>query len=218
MKKLGLVILSVILLFYITPVIYGKTKTINQPDLESFYMQNPWGLLVYYGRMTEKSLIHTLKFDIHIEKEELYSVEVDYQLNKKNFLNSIFNHIGAHVGVAVNGAYQDDSKGDIYEFNPHLRFTWIKFPWNKYIVTTATIGEGVSYATKVPDKEINTAKHFKNAKRFLNYLVFELTFAMPSHPNIQFACRIHHRSGIFGLYRSSNSGSTAIGIGLRYLF
>ena len=45
----------------------------------------------------------------------------------------------------------------------------------------------------------------------------EATFALPRHPQWQLAYRIHHRSGIFGVY-DTDSGSNTVGLGLRYFF
>jgi hypothetical protein len=48
--------------------------------------------------------------------------------------------------------------------------------------------------------------------------MLEAAFALPAYPQIQVVGRIHHRSGAFGLYRAGNTGSNAVGIGIRYLF
>lgn len=48
--------------------------------------------------------------------------------------------------------------------------------------------------------------------------MFETTAALPMFPYLEAVARIHHRSGVFGLYGAGNSGSTAIGIGERVRF
>jgi hypothetical protein len=47
--------------------------------------------------------------------------------------------------------------------------------------------------------------------------MLEATFALPKYPQWQLAYRIHHRSGIYGVF-DTDSGSNTIGLGLRYFF
>lgn len=209
----------IIIWFGFSPIVYGAPISSKQIDWDSYYSQEkPWGIFAYYTRMTNKILIRVLQFDIDTTKGDLYSLELNSQVSKENFLNKIFGLVGAQTGFALNATYQNDPRGDIYELNPFFRATWENFPWNKYLVTTASIGEGVSFASDIPEREIRDAEQAEKATKMLNFLIFECSFALPSHPDIQFVYRIHHRSGAFGLYNSSNSGSTAIGFGLRYLF
>jgi len=177
-----------------------------------------YSVSAYYGFMTDKLLNQVLRFDINQRQAKLYAVEGDYRLSRQNKLNKIANLIYANIGLALNLTYERDPNGNIYEINPYLRLEWSTFPWNKYVMTTLSFGEGVSYASRIPDRELRTANHAENAKRFLNYLAFEAGFAFPKYPQYQILYRLHHRSACFGLYQSSNSGSTAIEIGFRYLF
>ena len=94
-------------------------------------------------------------------------------------------------------------------------FQWSNFPWQKYLVTTIGAGEGLSYDSKVPQAE---AQNSTNTQNLLNFLMFEIAFALPSHPNFEVIGRIHHRSGVYGLYTDGNSGSTAVGVAVRYHF
>jgi hypothetical protein len=214
-------IFSVFIFLFANSIFAAPTKNHSQPTKTNNTTQTqrrPWGIFIYQGKMTNKRLNQVLRFDIGMREATLTSLELSYKLAKKNILSRIVNYIGADFFVAINGTYQDDPQGNIYEFNPYFGLTWSRFPWNKYVFTALSIGEGVSYASTIPDRELRTASHAENAKKLLNYLMFEAAFALPKYPNFQIAYRIHHRSACFGVYRSSNSGSTAIGIGLRYLF
>jgi len=53
------------------------------------------------------------------------------------------------------------------------------------------------------------------AGTLLHYLLLEATFGPPNSP-WSVVTRIHHRSGIFGLF--SHSGSNVISAGVRYRF
>ena len=62
-----------------------------------------------------------------------------------------------------------------------------------HLPTTFAVGEGISYATEVPELEPG-----EGASQWLNYLLFEVTFALPKYPEWAIVGRIHHRSGFFG--------------------
>jgi hypothetical protein len=101
------------------------------------------------------------------------------------------------------------------EFNGLFAFRWLTFPWNKYIDTTIAIGDGLSYATRTPkiEEEIH-----KKTSLLLNYLMLEMTFALPETPQWNLVVRLHHRSGIFGFFDGIEGASNALGIGLKYKF
>jgi hypothetical protein len=54
-----------------------------------------------------------------------------------------------------------------------------------------------------------------NAATLLHYLVMEAAVGLPNS-NWSLVGRVHHRSGIFGLF--SHSGSNVLAIGVRYRF
>jgi hypothetical protein len=102
-----------------------------------------------------------------------------------------------------------------WEFNGLIALRWLTFPWNNYIDTTLAIGDGLSYVTHTP--EIEEEIHGKTSP-LLNYLMLELTFALPKTPRWDLVLRLHHRSGIFGLFDGIEGASNALGIGLKYRF
>jgi len=104
---------------------------------------------------------------------------------------------------------------DHIEFNGLLVFRWLAFPWDRYLDTSFAVGEGLSYATDDPKLEIE--KHDRTA-RLLNYLMFEIAADMPRQPRWTIFVRIHHRSGVFGLFDGISGGSNVVGAGLRYAF
>ncbi len=73
-------------------------------------------------------------------------------------------------------------------------FRWKSFPWNRYLVTTLALSEGVDYASDVASYEITQSKVGHGA-RLLNYLAPELTLALPDYPDWQLLFSVHHRSG-----------------------
>ncbi|KLK90340.1 hypothetical protein AA309_26100 [Microvirga vignae] len=73
-------------------------------------------------------------------------------------------------------------------------------------------GEGLSYASEPPGLE---GSDRVEPVRLLNYLAFEAEFSHSSLPGVYFVPRIHHRSGVFGLFADKGSGSNFIGAGIR---
>lgn len=194
----------------------SNAAPLTYPIDQKLYDQYRWAATYYYGQTVSNPLIHI--FEGHMKRwpEHIQSLELAYTLNEENFLRRLVKPLVGIVQVAGNVTVRYGKNEDtIYEFDPYLMFRWANLPWNKYLNTSLALGEGLSYDTSYPaiEKRQNT-----NNKRLLNYLMFEATFAPPTHPRLQLVARIHHRSGCYGLYRAGNTGSNVVGAGLRYLF
>lgn len=104
---------------------------------------------------------------------------------------------------------------DHWETNALVVARWHPFPWDRYLDTSFAIGEGISYATSVPDVELARGQ---DSARLLNYILVELTLALPMYPDWQLVTLMHHRSGAFGFYSGVVGGSNFFGSGIKYLF
>ena len=94
---------------------------------------------------------------------------------------------------------------------------WNAFPWDEFIDTSIAFGDGPSLATETPDLE--KAQYGGNhAGAGLNFVMLELTLALPEHPNIQLVNRFQHRSGAFDLINNAGDASTAFVWGFKYRF
>ncbi len=200
----------------------GKAHAYTEPGEGYYdpYDQYPWAVSIDYGRMTHSILNRVLRFnyELPLGRSKIYGVRGSYQLDRQFFLRRWLQPLVSTIELTGNVAYFDDPNGHIYQFNPYLFFRWRKFPWNEYLLTTIGIGEGMSWSSGIPQREIRDTKKALNARKFLNYLYFEITASIPKYPNWQLVYMVHHRSGVFGLYSPGITGSTAIGIGIRYLF
>lgn len=103
------------------------------------------------------------------------------------------------------------------ETNLLLTARWNRFPWDGYVATSAALGWGFSYAHELPVLEPRSDRE-EGSNRLLNYLLVELDFAPPTAPQWGLVFRLHHRSGVFGIYNGVNGGSNFVGGGLRYRF
>ncbi|NPU83455.1 MAG: hypothetical protein HPY65_03120 [Syntrophaceae bacterium] len=101
------------------------------------------------------------------------------------------------------------------EFNALLIARWLTFPWDSYLDTSFAVGNGLSYATRTP--RIEEIQHDKTSQ-LLDYMLFELTFSLPEQPRWSLVLRIHHRSGVYGLFNGVHGASNALGAGLKYHF
>lgn len=120
------------------------------------------------------------------------------------------------LGWEAEGQFiQHSGLQDHAEINGLIVARWNAFPWNRHLDTTFAIGEGLSYATSVPDVEVARGQ---DTAKLLNYLLFELTLGLPAYPNWQLAGMMHHRSGAFGLFSGVTGGSNYFGGGFKYLF
>jgi hypothetical protein len=101
-----------------------------------------------------------------------------------------------------------------WEFTGSVNLRWVEFPWNKYVETSMAIGEGLSYATEIPALEKAASPNGENSQ-LLNYILLEVTFAIPESP-WSLVTRIHHRSGVWGVF--GDNGSNILEAGIRYRF
>ena len=103
-----------------------------------------------------------------------------------------------------------------WEFNSLVIARWLRFPWNDIVKTSFAVGEGLSLAT---NKSVSEEKyHGEKTDKFLNYLMFEFDFALPHEPSWSLVTRIHHRSGVFGLFGGVHGATNAFSLGIRYHF
>ena len=88
----------------------------------------------------------------------------------------------------------------------YLKMYWRPFPWERVVSTRIGIGEGLSYAWRVPDVEREwAAEHGDETNRLMNYLDVSLDLNLGDviRNESARACTlglvISHRSGVFGL-------------------
>ncbi len=148
-------------------------------------------------------------------------------------INPLFtDYVGSYLAVAaVSGTYRryrDDrlhleAEGQVaYNFGAqrHWEFNvvpvvarWRWFPRNRALATSAAFGLGLSYATRMPEVEVELEGE---SHKLLTYWVAELT-AGPRDVPWSLSIRLHHRSVAYGLF-GNEGGMNGVGLGLRYRF
>lgn len=167
--------------------------------------ENNWYVTLYGGQGADSDLGDMFSFQADFENVYLLALAVErglYTYSDK-FRFEVEGIVVKYFGRQENA-----------EFDALITARWLYFPWNDYLNTTFAVGDGISVATEVPDFEEET--HNGNATQVLNYLMFELTFGLPQLPRWSFITRIHHRSGMFGLFDGVHGAFNSLCFGLRY--
>lgn len=106
-----------------------------------------------------------------------------------------------------------------WELNAVVAIRWMDFPWDEHLDTQVAVGEGLSYASELPPLEPRGDLDGDEAtSRWLNYLMVEAEFMLPRTRTWATFVRVHHRSGIFGVFGDVEGGSNFVGLGVRYYF
>ena len=131
--------------------------------------------------------------------------------------------LSCEYALLKDGALAFEAEGQVaYNFGEqhHWEFNvvpivarWHRFPWDARVATSAAFGLGLSYATEVPEVEVDLEGE---SHQLLIYWVAELT-AGPVDAPWSASLRLHHRSVAWGLM-GDEGGMNAVGMGIRYQF
>jgi hypothetical protein len=180
-------------------------EELAQPEGESTEAraeERKWGVTLFGGALTKGSTKAVTHFSAEYEDSQIGVAALSYKFGEitRHLWFEVEGQVGKHFGIQ-----------DHWELNALIMARWVTFPWNRYLVTSVAVGDGISYATEVPKLEDKP-----DASQWLNYLLFEFTFALPSHPEWALVTRLHHRSGF---YRALAPNSiNAVGFGIKYRF
>lgn len=97
----------------------------------------------------------------------------------------------------------------------YLRFD--AFPWNDIVYTTIAGSLGLNQLTRSSPYERRRNSGGNNSN-LLHYFAPEITIADPDNKDLEAVFRLHHRSGVFGLFNGVSTGSNILTIGVRKRF
>lgn len=183
---------------YILLVLLCSTQTSKADD--------DWSVNIYSAVLTDGSLRETFRFSADFEDSYLLAVSAAKRIGSfKEWINlELEGQIVKHFGDQ-----------DHMEFNTLFVGRWLPFPWDSFINTSFAAGGGLSLATETPEIE---KRNHSNTSRFLAYLLLELAFSLPDFHQWSLIARIHHRSGMGGLFNDVHGASNAWGLGIKYAF
>lgn len=165
-----------------------------------------WAITLYGTRLNSGTLKETFLFQADYVDSYLLALALSRRVySYKRYIDfEVEANVAKHFGEQHN-----------WEFNGLITARWLLFPWNKYLNTTIAIGQGLSYATEIPDLE---TRFHDETSQLLIFSMYELTLSLPKVPRWILVTRIHHRSGLGGLFGDVHGASNSVGLGLRYRF
>jgi hypothetical protein len=173
----------------------------------------PWSITLFNGIYTDRTVGKAL-FNVpgDLEKNYMHSLALSRHLArfwKDYFALEAEGMVAHHHGRHLEGSqsYQ--------EYVAALVLKYDRLPWRKYLHTAIAVAEGLSWTSELPEREVQIRG---NSQRLLNYLAFELELALPRYPQYNLVYRLHHRSGVFGLFGNVKGASDFYMLGLRYRF
>jgi hypothetical protein len=169
------------------------------------FAEKEWAVTVLGGQYSGSQLLKLGGGTLDFKDSYTAGLSLSYQ----------FVDWGPHMRWELEGqALQHVGEREHVEFASSINVRWITFPWNRYLDTSVAIGGGLSVTSEVPVLEKRDPDN-SQAATLLHYLLIEAAVGLPSS-NWSLVARVHHRSGIFGLF--SHSGSNVLALGLRYRF
>jgi len=190
-------------------------KTSNISDLK------PWSILLYCGGTANQTFGKVIRGKYSSFGELIYAAELAYTLDKNNLIRRFFSPIFDIVQLAGNVALRHDYRrhDNVKEGNLYLIWRFTRFPWSNYLRNSVAIGDGISYDSHPPYANMEPGKPASDFSKLINYLLLEVTFALPAHPEFELSLRMHHSCTAWGTFpKNPNAGSTNVGIGFRYYF
>ena len=176
-----------------------------QPTAE----RGPWSVGIYGGELYKAPFVSIFYApqNIRLSPSYLLALNFDYRFYKFSSLPLQFE---GEFNIAKRFGGQDQ-----WDFSaaPFLRWTW--FPWNNVLYTNARIGlMGASYVTSISPWERQNSGN-ATGSNILHFLVPEVTFALSENSAGEAFVRVHHRSGVYGLFNGVKGGSNYLAGGYR---
>jgi hypothetical protein len=168
-------------------------------------------LTAYVGQYMDAALVDEILISQPLREQDAYLAVLAYSESFHSFADGAGQwewevQAGQHFGEQTH-----------QELNGLVVLRWKRFPWSDRLRTSLAIGEGLSLATEVPPLE-SASQYNEGATELLNYILLEATVGLPGAPHWDFVLRIHHRSGVFGLFDGVDGGSNVLALGLKYTF
>jgi hypothetical protein len=109
-------------------------------------------------------------------------------------------HIGDYLTLEAEGGtsfrFGDEKLGEAWTA---LYLRYDNLPWNDTVFTTVGFNTGLSLLSNPSEFEQGRDSEGRGSK-LLHYLGPEITFADPDNKDVELVFRLHHRSGVFGLF------------------
>ncbi|MGH7403489.1 MAG: hypothetical protein ACREKQ_13740 [Candidatus Rokuibacteriota bacterium] len=168
------------------------------------FAEKEWAVTLLGGQYSGSKLLE-LGGKVDFEDSYTAGLSLSYQ----------FVDWGPHMRWELEGqALKHFGEQEHVELASSINVRWITFPWDRHLDTSVAIGGGLSVTSEVPVLEKRDPDNTE-AATLLHYFLIEAAVGLPNS-SWSIVGRVHHRSGIFGLF--SHSGSNVLSAGVRYRF
>lgn len=177
-------------------------------------------MMLYYGETAKQVFGNVVGGEFTRIGENSFTVEGSYAFSKDSWIHRFFYPISDMVQLAADYTYRHDYRRDdhVHEGNLFLLWSYRRFPWSDFLRTSLSFGDGISFDSHPPAADCGDYDP-RDVSRFLNYMIVELAFALPSAPRAQLVFRIHHKCTAWGFFPGRAAvGSTGAGVGFRWYF
>ncbi len=179
-----------------------------------------WSFNLFYGQLTQSHFEEIFYSASELEERQILGVSIRKELFH---LNDKFNFVPKDLYLdweAVLAHKWGDWKGDDRQYQDvvasiNLRYEFDRDQW--FPIKNFSFGNGLSYLTEDAEYEKKVILNNKKS-RLLNYMMVDLGFRVPFVRHWEWLLRVHHRSGVYGLFNGVKGGSNYITSGLRYRF
>jgi len=187
------------------PIKYSSDISVDQSVDNSVDTANPkpWGIALYAGKAISGPLQNIINFRLG---DYLPNYLLTLAVSRRIWKISAGTQLEGELQLAKNM-----ESGGPYQINPVLGFRVTHLPWDKYLDSSFSLGNGVSYSSHVAQLELADGVD----QRLLYYIYLEFAFRIPAAKQVSFLWRAHHRAGVFGLFGASG-GTNYMCLGLRY--
>ena len=172
------------------------------------WIENGWAISAYGGTVSTSDTSKIFAGSGDFGDATVLGVAVSKRIVR------IFDHMNLDGELQVNRHF---NRYDTWEFVVVPKLTFFDFPWDDTVVTTFSVGNGLSSTDKLAAAEVDTLTS-SDANQLLNFVLLEATLALPEHDQWALDLRYHHRSGMFGIFSGVGEASTMLAIGLRRTF
>jgi hypothetical protein len=168
-------------------------------------------ILIFGGQFTTDTILKSLNpFSVHHENQHIVAAAFGHDFYRAPY-GFVF---GGEIGLGVRFGM-----GTSEELWGGVSIRHAGFDLFGLVRVGGAIIVRFSGITNPTGKEaLRHGKDPNGSARFLGYLAPELTIALPPFPNWEFAYRLHHRSGLYGLIAANIEGANANVFGIRYRF
>lgn len=175
--------------------------------LKPLSKENSFDLVLYSGQVVREVFGEIMTgHEIHYQDSRLSAVGLNYK-----FLSFIQRITFETEGLIV----KHDGLQDHWETDVML-IARIEF-WKDMLPISFAFGKGLSYASEMPSIEGDTEDDPTN--QWLNFFIVEMDVGLKNIPwNPRLLFRIHHRSGVGGIYCPKTCGSNFLTSGIKVSF